>query len=103
MLRMTLYQVSDIHFPDVRLTRALDVKDPGFSSSVLGALGPSPLVGAMRELVRRTSADPACALAICGDLTSVGSLDGYRACVEYLVSSLDLASANWPLEALHAV
>jgi 3',5'-cyclic AMP phosphodiesterase CpdA len=57
----------------------------------------------MRELVRRTDADKDCALAICGDLTSLGSIDGYRECVEYLVGTLQLTSDSWQLSSVHAV
>ncbi len=103
MKRIVLYQLSDVHYPEHRNERALDVKDPGVPSALLEAIAPPRLVGALRELLRRMGSDPGCGIVICGDLTTVGSLSGYQQCVEYLVTGLALGSNEWPLTSLQVV
>ncbi len=84
-----LLHIGDVHLPDCQATLECDIKDPGFPQHLSTAVAPNRLQTVVRKLADKVrTAD---GVAICGDLTSRGDLEGYKQCVKYLAEALTLS------------
>ena len=90
---ISVLQIGDVHFPDSRDKRLLDLKDKSMDALVANA-APHTLTKVVRALAKIISHEPISALLLCGDLTTAGDLPNYSDCVKYLVDVLRLDSAD---------
>ena len=103
MRQVRLLQIGDIHYPDAKMETFQDVKDPGFPRALTDLVVAQPLRMVMRA-VGSLCDKGVDGILFCGDLTSIGKIDGYRECIEYLNKALKLSTpGKWPVEHLHAV
>lgn len=85
--RLALLQIGDFHYPDASKALLGDIKDKEFPIGMIEACSPRPLQNAVREVLRVSTKNTIDATLLCGDLTSYGKADGYRECVEYILSN----------------
>ncbi len=100
MKTLRLVQIGDVHYPDSRHERLGDLKDEAFPPTVAESVRLTPLQCVVRALAEEQERSPK-ALLFCGDLTSRGSLQGYKDCLDYLSEVLRLPT--WRLNRVHAV
>jgi 3',5'-cyclic AMP phosphodiesterase CpdA len=90
---ISVLQIGDVHFPDSRDKRLLDLKDKSMDALVANA-APRTLTKVVRTLAKIISQERISALLLCGDLTTAGDLPNYSECVKYLVEVLRLNSTD---------
>ncbi|MBZ0105943.1 MAG: metallophosphoesterase [Sulfuricella denitrificans] len=98
--------IGDIHYPEHKLaTSSVDIKDKGISSGIVSRIAPNKLKKVSDEITRQlTKNNSIRAVLLCGDLTSKGNIEGYRECLQYLRSVLNLSNKEfWQDKHLHVV
>lgn len=93
MQTISVLQIGDVHFPDSKDKRLLDLKDKTMDALVANA-SPHTLTTVVRALTKIISRERISAFLLCGDLTTAGNLPYYSDCVKYLVDVLKLDSAG---------
>ncbi len=103
MKRVQLLQIGDIHYPQAKAETLGDLKDAGFPHALGKVVAAKPLQLVMRA-IRSLCDDGIDGILFCGDLTSTGSIENYRACAEYLDKILELSAHDkWPIGRVHVV
>lgn len=85
--RISLLQIGDIHFPDLKSKAPLaDVKDKAFPPQIAGRIVASRFHRVADSILRllNSTNNPIHGVLLTGDLTSRGDLAGYTSCVQYL-------------------
>lgn len=94
MSKLSVLQLGDIHLPQFKDERHVDIKDKAVSRGLISELSIPKISAVFREILRvRDREKPQCTL-ICGDLSSRGSLPGYVDCVIHLIKWLKLTSVD---------
>ena len=93
--------IGDVHFPDSRKETQADIKDLAFPSVVTNAMLVHPLQSVVRAASLELERTTIHGIVFSGDLTSRGSVEGYKSCLDYLSSALNLR--RWKADQLHAV
>lgn len=92
--------IGDIHFPQSKLD--LDYKDDAISAEYAASVSTCPLRPVIDQVARL--GETADAIMFCGDLTTLGDVDGYQECVDWLERSLQLKSEGlWKHDRVHVV
>jgi predicted MPP superfamily phosphohydrolase len=98
-----LLQVGDIHFPEARERTFADLKDDAFPASVSSKVTIRPLQNIVRKIANQCDSGID-GILFCGDLTSKGSIDGYKKCIQYLTKFLEIDNpTKWPPAHFHVV
>lgn len=90
MSQISILQIGDIHYPETEKLHLADVKDSGLAATLRESISPKALAAVFSELAQVANSGSVNAIAVCGDLTSRGDLEGYKHCVAYLDQALSL-------------
>lgn len=78
-----LLQIGDIHFDCADDKRVMaDIKDKGFADKLAEPMRISEMGYIIKEFMKEPL-DNISAILMCGDLTTSGSMDGYRKCLDF--------------------
>jgi 3',5'-cyclic AMP phosphodiesterase CpdA len=103
---LSFLHLGDIHYPDLISTSPLvDHKDKGLSTATVGAVSSTRIADIARGITRiRTEEKNLVAIVLTGDLTTKGSVPGYRECLTFLHGALQSSDiAYWQNRRLLAV
>lgn len=95
MQSIKLLHIGDVHYPDRNDEPAIDCKDKGVDSSLIGQITPDPfknVADSIRDLLLTDALIKGVLLS--GDLTSRGDIDAYEQCIAFLKTVLDLGDAD---------
>ncbi len=93
MKAISVLQLGDIHYPQSKDLRPVDLKDTAVPSLSM-PLSPKKLTKVARAISTFAEANPPAAILLCGDLTTKGDTDEYRECVAYLIKFLNLTAKS---------
>jgi 3',5'-cyclic AMP phosphodiesterase CpdA len=101
---LTLLQIGDIHLDAADREGAYAVVgDKGFPQTLIEEIGPVRLRAVIKAILRAVD-KRVDGMVFCGDLTSHGEINVYRACVRYLEQSFEFtAGTTWKPSAVHVV
>lgn len=100
--RISLLQVGDIHFPDSKNQQIVDYKDENVPAPFIETLSLKTLPFILKKIHSFLSQKDIHGILFCGDLTSGGSLEGYKECLSYLKENF-LSPDNFQQDQVHAV
>jgi hypothetical protein len=100
--RIRIIQIGDIHLPSAASgVSHVDSKDARFPVELKNVISAHPIKSVFREIYRLLERGGISAALFMGDLTDIGDLKGYQACVQYIARSLQLGMggvfANFPV------
>lgn len=89
--RVKILQIGDIHLPSAASSKLhVDSKDERFPVELKGVIAAHPIKSVFREIYRILEHGDISAALFMGDLTDIGDLKGYQACVQYVSRALEL-------------
>lgn len=96
MERVRVFHVGDIHFPEGRVDSGSDEYDAGMMANAQ-IIAPYPLEAVAKDLYEQAQRYVGTrVLAVCGDLTSRGDKDYYRAAVAWFSEAMQLEGWDVP-------
>jgi Calcineurin-like phosphoesterase len=91
--RLQFAQVGDVHLPGtLSAGRNVDNKDPRFPTALHNQVSRQPTRTVFEQLYRLIECKALKAVLFMGDLTDIGSIDGYQSCSNYIARALQLGS-----------
>ena len=105
MRLLQLLQLGDIHYPQLRGKSAVvDQKDKAMDEKFVATVSADKLQSVARAICSALGQHHIAGILICGDLTSWGDIPGYKECLNYLATFLNLGHADGPANAdVHVV
>jgi predicted phosphodiesterase len=104
MKSIKIIHLGDLHYPENKDKMFGDVKDKAAPKSLIKSVTKNRLQLIMREIADLAERNDIRGLLISGDLTSLGNIDEYKECVEYLNNAIQVGSlTKWPKHTLHVV
>lgn len=89
-----ILQIGDVHFPDgMAQAGSADVKDDGVAESLTHEISSASFIESVRRLTDIIENERINSIAFMGDLTSLGDLKQYEACVNFFSGLLRLGDA----------
>ena len=102
--KLTLLQIGDIHYPQVKDKWDIDNKDTGIPIPFAHTLAPKILQKAIRSITNVFNKYNVDGILFCGDLTSFGNYEGYKECIKYMNQSLEIGKdGKWLENQIHVV
>lgn len=103
---VSFLHLGDVHYPDlIARSPLVDHKDRGLSTAIVGAVSSTRIADIARGITRiRSEEKNLVAIVLTGDLTTKGSISGYKECLTFLHGALQLSDVNyWQHRGLLAV
>jgi hypothetical protein len=93
--RIKILQIGDIHLPSAANGNIhVDSKDMRFPVELRGVIAAHPIKSVFREIYKILEHGGISAALFMGDLTDIGDLKGYQACVQYVARSLEFGTGG---------